>query len=228
MRRASALAAGRFSRFFFAGTAAQPSSAGASAGASTIGGGGSSRAASGSGERASKNRSPSDEDEDEDSSSLSAGGAAPRSGMSGATARAAAARSAAAFFRSFWRFFFAALVPSFFSFGCAASPRGVDAGVPYTVAGVVGVASSSLHDVDGAAGFGALGGEGRASRSLGATRNRARRARRPAGGSRTIRFEYTAPGSYFLNKSLRWAPARFDARSPRSFAARSRSIWPDT
>ena len=75
---------------------------------------------------------------------------------------------------------------------------------------------------------GALGGEGRAARSLGATRNRASNARRPAGGSRTIRFEYTAPGSYFLNKSLRWAPARFDARSPRSFAARSQSIWPDT
>ena len=75
MRRASALAAGRFSRFFFAGTAAQPSSAGASAGASTIGGGGSSReTASGSGERASKNRSRSDDDDDdEDSSSLSAG-----------------------------------------------------------------------------------------------------------------------------------------------------------
>ena len=62
--------------------------------------------------------------------------------------------------------------------------------VPYTVAGVVGVASSS-PDVDGAAGFGALGGEGRASRSLG------RAAPTGRGGppaARTIRFEYTAPG----------------------------------
>ena len=161
-----------------------PSSAGASAGASTIGGGGSSarprarraRVEEPLAVRRGRGRGP---------SSLSAGGARRARGCR-APPRGAAARSAAAFFRSFA--LLRGLGAELLLLRRAASPRGVDAGVPHTVAGVVGVASSSLHDVDGAAGFGALGGEGRASRSLGATRNRARRARRPAGGHDQIRI----------------------------------------